>query len=164
MLSCPVSRTRGKAVELQTVKALLTEHALRRVTGSEHRFCPEPDCEVVYFDADGNVFTKADLKVPVWQKEPFGDRTVYYCFGENERSIRIETEQLGRSEAVERVRRHIEAGRCACEVRNPRGTCCLGDVTAAVKRVVLAIQTPRAEVSVRGFVHDDPATANVSDR
>ena len=35
--------------------------------------------------------------------------------------------------AVERVRAHISAGRCACEVRNPRGACCLGDVTNAVE-------------------------------
>lgn len=164
MLSCPVWRTKGKAVELLTVKALLTEHALGRVTASEHQFCPEPDCEVVYFDAAGSVYTKADLRVPVWQKEPFGDRMVCYCFGENETSIRTEIERLGRSDAVERVRRHIEAGRCACEVRNPRGACCLGDVTAAVKRVALAMQTAKSEVSVRGVLHDDRATANVSDR
>jgi hypothetical protein len=164
VLSCPVSGTRGKAVERQTVKALLTEHALRRVSASEHRFCPEPDCEVVYFDAAGTVYTRADLRVPVWQKEPFGDRMVCYCFGENETSIRIEMEQFGRSDAVERVRRHIEAGRCACEIRNPRGACCLGDVMAAVKRVALAMQSAKSEVSVRGFFHDDRATANVSDR
>jgi hypothetical protein len=36
---------------------------------------------------------------------------------------------------IERVREHIAAERCACEVRNPRGACCLGDVIAAVKRI-----------------------------
>ena len=35
--------------------------------------------------------------------------------------------------AVDRVRAHIAAGRCACEIRNPKGTCCLGDVIAAVR-------------------------------
>jgi hypothetical protein len=39
------------------------------------------------------------------------------------------------SHAVQRVREHISAGRCGCEVRNPRGVCCLGDVTEAVKRM-----------------------------
>ena len=32
-------------------------------------------------------------------------------------------------------RAHIDAGRCAYEVRNPRGACYLGDLIAAVKRV-----------------------------
>lgn len=144
--ACPVSRRTGRPVELQTVKALLTEHALCRVSTVEHRFCPDPDCEVVYFDAAGNHYTKADMRVPVWQKEPFGERRVCYCFGENEASIRAELERLGRSDAVWRVRRHIEAGRCACEVRNPRGVCCLGDVAAAVKRVGLSLQSLQPEV------------------
>jgi hypothetical protein len=35
------------------------------------------------------------------------------------------------------------AGRCACEVRNPRGACCLGDVAAVVKRVAAAADEVR---------------------
>lgn len=143
---CPVSGAAGKPVELQTVKALLTEDALCRLSTSPHRLCPDADCEVVYFDAAGNHYTTADVRVAVWQKEPFGGRMVCYCFGENEASIRGEMERFGRSDAVDRVRRHIEAGRCACEIRNPRGVCCLGDVTAAVKRVALSLQNAQPEV------------------
>jgi len=133
---CPISGTKGKTVDPQTVKALLTERALRRiVASSSHRFCPEPACEVVYFDEAGQAYSTSDIRVPVWQKEPFGDRIICYCFGENEADIRLEIEATGNSEAVERVRAHIEAGRCACEVRNPRGVCCLRDVADTVKRV-----------------------------
>jgi hypothetical protein len=141
---CPVSRTKGKPVELLTVKAVLTEVALQRITTAAHRFCPEPSCDVVYFDADGATYGQNDLRVPVWQKEPFGDRTVCYCFGVSEESIRAEIQATGRSEATTRVRAHIAAGRCACEVRNPRGVCCLGDVTAAVTRVELALRNSMA--------------------
>lgn len=136
-IRCPVSGTRGSAVELQTVKAMLTEVALREATAAAaHRFCPDPACDIVYFAEDGRTYSKVDVRVPVWQKEPAGARVVCYCFGENESDIRSEIEINGRSDAVERVKAHINAGRCACEVRNPRGTCCLGDVGAAVKRVV----------------------------
>lgn len=131
---CPVSGTRAAAVELQTVKALLTEAALRRVATAEYRFCSAPGCHVVYFTEDGQVYATTDLRVPVWQKEPSGSRTVCYCFGENEADMRAEFALNGTCEAVARVRAHIQAGRCACEVRNPRGVCCLGDVSAAVKR------------------------------
>jgi hypothetical protein len=109
VFACPISGNRGKPVELQTVKALLTERALRRVGRSSHYFCPDPDCDVVYFDTAGSHYTKADVRIAVWQKEPFGQRTVCYCFGENEADIRAEMDRLGRSEAVERVRRHIQA-------------------------------------------------------
>ena len=60
---------------------------------------------------------------------------ICYCFGENEADISAEVEQTGRYNAVERVRVHIASGRCACDVRNPKGACCLGDVTQAVKRI-----------------------------
>ena len=157
---CPVSGTKGKAVELQTVKALLTEEALRGLTPSTHRFCSEPTCAVAYFDEGGHTYSKADLRVPVWQKEPFGARMVCYCFGENERDICAEIGATGASRAVERVRGHIGAGRCACEVRNPRGICCLGDVAAAVKRVTATL-APTAEIGAQrrcGRSSDDEHT------
>jgi hypothetical protein len=50
-------------------------------------------------------------------------------------------EETGRTMAIERVREHIAATRCACDIRNPRGACCLGDLIAAVKRVELALLT-----------------------
>ena len=136
---CPESGTRGAPVELQTVKALLTDTALSRVGLFPYRFCADASCDVVYFDLAGACYRTGDVRVPVWQKEPFGKRTVCYCFGESEASICAEIAAAGQSDAVERVRAHIAAGRCACEIRNPRGACCLGDLSAAVKRVETAM-------------------------
>jgi hypothetical protein len=97
-------------------------------------FCTDPACDLVYFSADQR-FRIAEIRVPVWQKEPFGTRMVCYCFGENEAEMRREIEATGVCAAASRVREHIAAKRCACEIRNPRGSCCLGDVIAAVERV-----------------------------
>lgn len=135
---CPASGAAGVSVDTLTVKALLTATALRRFEPGDYRFCPDPSCAVVYFDADGHTFSASDVRVGVWQKQPEGDRVVCYCFGDNETDIRAEIARDGRSQAAERVRAHIQAGRCACEVRNPRGACCLGDVSAAVKRLTAA--------------------------
>ena len=136
---CPRSGSVGSTVDRQTIKALLTELALRRLTVSEYRFCPDAGCEIVYFDGDGMKFGTADLRVPVWQKLPFGTRPICYCFGESEASIHAELEANGHSLAVGRIREHIAAGRCACQLRNPRGACCLGDIMAAVERVKEAV-------------------------
>jgi hypothetical protein len=133
--TCAECQAQGSPVDLLTVKALLTEVALQRLEPGEHRFCPAPSCEVVYFDRANHTFTTHDLRVPVWQKAPPGTRLICYCFGENEANIQTEVERTGASAAVERVRQHIAAGRCACEVRNPKGACCLGDVTMAVARI-----------------------------
>jgi len=131
---CPTCSGRGAPVNELTVKALLTEAAMNRFDQGAYRFCSDPACDVVYFDDHGLVFTTVDLRVAVWQKLPFGERMVCYCFGEREDAIRDEIRQHGQSAAVERVRAHIAAKRCACDIRNPKGACCLGDVTAAVKR------------------------------
>lgn len=132
---CPQSGTKGLAVDLLTVKALLGEVALRAVRGGPYWFCGDSACAVVYFDDEGHVFTTADLRVPVWQKAPAGARMICYCFDENEASMARELSKTGRCDASQRVRDHIAAGRCACEVRNPRGTCCLADVMKAVARI-----------------------------
>ena len=132
---CRSCGTSGKPVESVTVKAMLTDAALARYEHAAYRFCPDAACAVVYFAENGTAFTKDDVRERVWQKEPAGCRTLCYCFGENEADISEEIERTGRSEAVQRVRAHIAAKRCACEVRNPRGACCLGDLMAAVDRL-----------------------------
>lgn len=136
---CPSSGGPGLSVDAVAVKALLTVEALRRFEPGEYRFCPDAQCDTVYFDTASRTFTCADLRVPVWQKEPPGARLYCYCFGENEAAIRAEIARAARSFAVERVTAHIRAGRCACEVRNPRGTCCLGDLVQAVKRLLTQV-------------------------
>ena len=70
----------------------------------------------------------------MFQKEPAGGRTVCYCLAVDEDTIRRETEASGRSASAERITALVQAERCACEVRNPQGTCCLGNVTDIAKR------------------------------
>jgi hypothetical protein len=133
--ACPACGQRGAPVQLQTVKALLTEIALRRVQLTHYRFCGNAACDLVYFGDAGNRFGTGDIRVPVWQKQMPGARLLCYCFGETEAAIRAEILRDGRADAVGRVRQHLAAQRCACEIRNPRGACCLGDVIAGVTRI-----------------------------
>lgn len=153
---CPVCGQRGAPVQLQTVKALLTELALRRVQLTPYRFCGHDACEVVYFGDAGDRFATEDIRVPVWHKQMPGSRLLCYCFGETEAVIRAEVAQSrrGDGDVIDRIREHIAGQRCACDIRNPRGACCLGDVIAAVKRI-------EAE-SVGGQTND--GVTNVPDR
>jgi len=138
--SCPRCGQAGSLVETQAVKASVTGEALARIPHAAFRFCAESSCPVVYFSG-ATTFATTDVRVPVWQKLPSGERTICYCFGENEGAIRSEILRDGRSEAVERVRAHIKARRCACDIRNPRGVCCLGDLIAAVARASDNVKT-----------------------
>src|SRR5688572_23670307 len=143
--ACASCAERGSPVQLQTVKALLTDVALRRLQLTHYRFCANAACETVYFGDAGDRFGTGDIRVPVWQKQPGGGRLLCYCFGETESGIRRELVEHGRTEVVARIRQHIAAQRCACDIRNPRGACCLGDVMAAAKRIERLMLSVRDE-------------------
>jgi hypothetical protein len=118
-------------VDRLTLKSMLRPAALMRLGTSEHRFCAAPDCPIVYF-GEGETFSTTELAVRVFQKEPAGERLVCYCFDVGEGEIRRELLETGRSTAAERIAALVKAGRCACEVKNPQGSCCLGNVAAAI--------------------------------
>lgn len=134
VINCPACGSRGPNVELRTLKGLLTTDALPRLKCVSHRFCKSPSCDVVYYDEAGATYRTSDLRSAVWQKVPEGSRTICYCFGETEVALRADVEQ-NTNHVIDRVRGHIEAARCACDIRNPRGACCLGDLTAIMKRL-----------------------------
>jgi len=109
------------------VKALLTGKALRRLGGRAYRFCAEPDCDVVYFDRDtGSVFGKRDLEVRVGLKESSDPIPICYCFDLTVADLRMGIDVAGMIGA------EVRAGHCACEVKNPQGSCCLGNVSVAL--------------------------------
>ena len=117
----------GAAVDRITLKALLTPDGLRRGVPAQPRYCAAPDCPIVYFDVDGDMtFTEADVAVRVYAKHADDpDVPVCYCFGVNV-SAMSDTERA--RELREMVTHEVQAGHCACEVRNPKGACCLGDL------------------------------------
>lgn len=132
---CPITATSGIRVRLQTVKAILRDSSLRRFRPATYYFCPEPTCAVVYFSEQGELYSKDDVRTTVWQKEPVGDRLLCYCFGEDEQTIASELKATGTSLALDRVAEHVRSGRCACDIRNPLGVCCLGDLKSAIVRL-----------------------------
>ena len=141
---CPECGQKGRKVDTITVKGLVAL-SLRNVSPTEqYYFCQTPDCATVYFCADGShTFTKNQLREPVHQKEPADDSVpVCYCFGHSPASIRAEIESTGKSTVVDDVNTGIKAGQCACEVRNPQGNCCLGNVRAVVKSIERSVNVP----------------------
>ncbi|BDP43999.1 (2Fe-2S)-binding protein (plasmid) [Deinococcus aetherius] len=130
---CPVSGTPGRITPLVTLKALLTPSALATLEPDQtYRFCPDPTCEVVYY-SPARAYRTADLKVPVYQKDPGDDVPLCYCFGWT-RGALLHAWQMEEGHGVVReIRAHVQAGRCGCEVNNPQGSCCLGDVSRVLK-------------------------------
>jgi len=131
---CDECGTTGRSVGRITLKALLRPRALEGLTAGAHYFCGSRSCPVVYF-GDGAVFRQEDVLVPVFQKGAEGLRTVCYCLDISEDQVRGEVEAAGISASADRIKRLVQSDRCACELRNPQGTCCLGNVAAVVRSV-----------------------------
>jgi len=135
--SCPSCKNPGKAVPLITLKALLKPDILNDLdTVEPYFFCSSSDCSVVYFNSIGTIYNTDDLKVSVFQKEKGEEVPACYCFGWTRKKISGEIHNSDKSSAIESIKKNIQAGRCACEINNPQGSCCLGNVSQYVKETM----------------------------
>lgn len=130
-IQCPVCHQKGKIIQLITLKALLQPTALETICPElTYAFCPNSSCKVVYF-SDEQTFDKDMLKVSVFQKDAALDVPVCYCFGwTRERLIQAAQENQN---PIAHIREQVQANRCGCEVNNPQGACCLGNVTSFMR-------------------------------
>jgi hypothetical protein len=128
--ACPANGARSKQVDMLTVKSLVRQLPLE-MPSTQYYFCEARDCDVVYFafDSQAPIFRRGDLLVRVGAKEESDPIPVCYCFGFTRRDIENEIAETGRSTVADRITAEVMTGRCACEVQNPSGKCCLGNVT-----------------------------------
>jgi hypothetical protein len=132
--ACSSCGHQARPVTTLTVKSLVRDHTRVPAT-AEFFFCRTHDCEIVYFSGDV-VFRKCDLKVRVGLKEVQDPIPICYCFDYTRADIRNDLESLGKTEIPERIKAEVQNGFCACEVKNPSGKCCLGDVNRVVKELM----------------------------
>lgn len=132
---CPECGQAAKPVQGQTVKALLSV-SLRKARGVDYLFCRTQTCPVVYFSPDDEqVFTVEQIRERVYQKEPDSDDVfACYCFRHTVGDVRAASPE-SRTAIVDDINTGINAGQCACDLRNPQGSCCLGNVRGLIKRV-----------------------------
>src|SRR5258708_33197546 len=134
VMACPVNGARSKQVDMLTVKSLVRQLPLG-MPDTQYYFCDSSDCEVVYFalDAGAPRFCREDLVVRAGAKETADPIPICYCVGFTRQDIWDEIRSTGKSTVAKRITAEVEAGRCACEVKNPSGKGCLGDVTRTAK-------------------------------
>ncbi len=132
---CPVCGQIGKPVQGQTVKALLSV-SLRQVRNGEYLFCRTQTCPVVYFSLDRQqTFTVEQVRERVYQKEPNAeDVFICYCFRHTVGDLRAASHEI-RSAILDDINAGIQADQCACDLRNPQGSCCLGNARGLVKQM-----------------------------
>ncbi len=141
---CESCGQKGKSVSRLTPASLLKQDAATELQETACRFCATPTCDVVYYaNESGQYFHKADLKVRVGLKETEHPVPICYCFDYTTLDVQEEIAATGETDVPGRIRAEVEAGTCRCELENPQGTCCLGNVRRAVKLAM-------AEAEARG--------------
>ncbi|MEZ5275534.1 MAG: hypothetical protein R3F07_04035 [Opitutaceae bacterium] len=131
---CPSCKAKGKSVTPRLLKHQLRPFFIESVSADKaYYFCPSPECEVAYFSAIGRRFETRELRQLITQKTSGPERPLCYCFGFTEGMLRDEIGANGNTTIPGRIKAEIKAGNCACEIRNPQGSCCLGNVAAAVR-------------------------------
>lgn len=133
-MDCAVSGTRSKQVELLTVRSLVRRLPMA-MPSTAYYLCEAPSCDVVYFpsNSEAPIFHRSDLLVRVGVKETEDPLPVCYCFGFTRQDIWDEIRQTGKSTVARQITAEVKAGNCACEVKNPSGKCCLGNVTRTAR-------------------------------
>ena len=146
---CPACAEKGKAVPTLTVKSLVRDHT-RVPASASFSFCRTATCDVVYFSSEGT-FHKPDMKVREGIKETENPVPLCYCFDYSRGDVFRDIEAIGSTSLPDRIKTEVQAGFCACEVKNPSGSCCLGDIARAIQqaRLIAVERVSNSSQSVR---------------
>jgi hypothetical protein len=138
--ACPVSGTSSRKVQRRTLKHLLKPERVGAMAIVQYYYCAEVNCNVVYFSSEAvPYFTIDDVRVKVFAKDKGEDVNVCYCFDWTRARIKKELVTTGTSTASLQIARGVRSGNCTCDVKNPKGECCLGNLNTFVKTIAAAI-------------------------
>lgn len=140
---CPGCGERGRQVALLTIQAQVAI-SLRELGPSPYHFCATPGCAVVYFATGSPPILRDQVRERVFQKEPAPDVLVCHCFRYSLGALQ-RSDAAGRGAILADIVAGTRQGQCACELRNPQGSCCLGNV-----RMLFRVDEPIIEQGTEG--------------
>jgi hypothetical protein len=135
--ACPGCGKHGRQVALITVQAQVAV-SLQELVASPYQLCASPGCAVVYYAAGAPPITRAQVREHVFPKEATPDVLICHCFRHSLGAIQ-QSDQVGRAAILANIVAGTRQGQCACELRNPQGRCCLGDVRRLMRGDELTI-------------------------
>ena len=136
LATCPVSKTSSRKINRRTLEHLLKPDSVKKIQNVQYYYCNEPSCDVVYFSHQGpSYFIKADLTVKIFHKDNGDNVNVCYCFDWTRERIEEQIRSTGQSTASQEIAQLVKDQKCICDITNPKGRCCLGDINRVIKEV-----------------------------
>ncbi len=139
---CPTNGRPGRSVGRITVQSMINNRDVD-LRDAQFRLCFDPSCPTVYYSEDGlQLFGEQDLSERLYQKHNLDDdQLICYCFRYKTGDIRSQVLSKGKTEIPGTISKEISAGKCECEIRNPQGSCCLGNVHMLVNDIQVKDQS-----------------------
>ena len=131
---CPACGTFGHPVSSLTLENHLRRKRLAEF-GLQGSFCANPACVVVYFNPSGKTVSRGQTVRPITVKDQGDEIPICYCFEFMRGDLRRDLTEKGATAIPNEIKKGIIDGRCDCELKNPQGTCCLGNVASAIKKI-----------------------------
>lgn len=134
---CNLCGQPGQKVDKRTIRFLVKGKWQKDVRDDvDYYFLSNPDCSVVYFSTDmEHFFSKDQLRIRVGQKEYNDPIPLCYCFNFYRHDIKADIKATGQTRIPDFIKKMVKEKVCACEITNPQGRCCLGNITKAIKEI-----------------------------
>lgn len=133
---CPICGKKGKPVKAQTIRSLTKRDWENYHLIVDGFYCTNPgDSTVYYFSTMDAVVKKDDVVDRIGIKETEEPIFVCYCFRHTKSKIISDFNIHGYSTIEKEVRQKVKDKLCSCEVTNPSGRCCLGDIRKTYKNL-----------------------------
>lgn len=130
---CPNCTHQGRAIAIETLKSQLKPISMHKLAvEATYYFCAHPTCPIVYFN-HAQVFEPEEIREKVFQKNHDADCLVCYCFGYTRAEVQNDA-QTNTPQILSQIKVGTKNKQCACELRNPQGRCCLGNIAELQKQ------------------------------
>jgi hypothetical protein len=121
---CPGCQSIGQSVGPQTLNAMLSPDSRKGLAESAN-FCPQTQCEVVYFDDFSGVVTRAAMSGPIPIKDT--DAPLCGCFGITRDDIEDDIAE-GRVARTKAAILKAQSDQARCSTRSPHGRSCVSEI------------------------------------
>nr|WP_276717274.1 (2Fe-2S)-binding protein [Caloranaerobacter azorensis] len=137
---CPKCGKEGQYVENITVRNMIIECKMKEIGESDYYICMNEVCDIAYYNKEGKMFTKKDVKVPIWFKIGTKPKYICYCNKVTEEQIEKAIIEDGARNVKEVIEFTGAMKNGQCKIKNPTGKCCYDVVKKTVDRILEKIE------------------------
>lgn len=113
------------------------DHLTYKVKDESYYICSNEDCNTVYYNSNySSVFTKKDMKIPIWYKKDASPKYICYFNKVTEEEIINAVINDGAKDIKDIVKLTGAMKHANCEINNPFGKCCSPHIQETINKAL----------------------------